>query len=92
MRLARALLADRPILILVEPTSAVDTHTEARIADRVATHRTGRTTLITSSSPLMLARADHVVYMEDGKVSAEGTHPELLAREPRYRAFMSREG
>ncbi|MGC4893990.1 ABC transporter ATP-binding protein [Micromonospora sp. DT31] len=91
LRLARALVADPETLILVEPTSAVDAHTEARIADRLGTARRGRTTLVCTTSPLVLGRADHVVFVEDGKVVAEGRHEELLAAEPRYATVVSRE-
>lgn len=90
LRLARALLADPPVLVLVEPTSAVDAHTEARIAGRLGAARRGRTTLVATTSPLLLDRADHVVYVEDGKVIAEGTHAGLLAAEPRYAAAVTR--
>jgi ABC-type multidrug transport system fused ATPase/permease subunit len=90
LRLARALLADAPILVLVEPTSAVDAHTEARIAGRLPAARAGRTTVVASTSPLVLDRADHVLYVEDGKVIAEGTHRELLDTEPRYQATVTR--
>lgn len=90
LRLARALLADPDVLILVEPTSAVDAHTEARIAERLGAARRGRTTLICTTSPLVLDRADHVIYVEDGRVRAEGRHRELLAREPRYAATVTR--
>lgn len=90
LRLVRALMTEAPILILVEPTSAVDAHTEARIAARIGGYRMGHTTLITSTSPLVLDRADRVAYVEDGKVIAEGTHRELLANEPRYRAVVTR--
>ncbi|HEU4424794.1 MAG TPA: ABC transporter ATP-binding protein [Pilimelia sp.] len=90
LRLTRALLADPPILVLVEPTSAVDAHTEARIAARLGEARRGRTTVVCSTSPLVLDRADHVVYVEDGKVVAEGTHRELLDGEPRYAATVTR--
>ncbi|MCI4062686.1 ABC transporter ATP-binding protein/permease [Micromonospora sp. R77] len=89
--LARALVADPETLILVEPTSAVDAHTEARIADRLGAARRGRTTLVCTTSPLMLGRAEHVVFVEDGKVVATGRHDELLATEPRYVATVSRE-
>ncbi|MGW5671049.1 ABC transporter ATP-binding protein [Micromonospora sp. NPDC003776] len=91
LRLARALVADPETLILVEPTSAVDAHTEARIADRLGAARRGRTTLVCTTSPLVLGRAEHVVFVEDGKVVAEGRHDELLAAEPRYAAAVSRE-
>lgn len=91
LRLARALLADPEILILVEPTSAVDAHTEARIADRLGKARAGRTTLVCTTSPLVLDRADHVLFVEDGEVKAEGVHRELLATSPRYRCSVTRE-
>ncbi|SCG67210.1 ABC transporter ATP-binding protein [Micromonospora humi] len=91
LRLARALVADPETLILVEPTSAVDAHTEAQIAERLGAARPGRTTLVCTTSPLMLGRAEHVVFVEDGKVVAEGRHEELLAAEPRYAATVSRE-
>jgi ABC-type multidrug transport system fused ATPase/permease subunit len=90
LRLARALLADPEILVLVEPTSAVDAHTEARIAARLGAARRGRTTVVCSTSPLVLDHADRVAYVEDGKVVAEGTHRELLDGEPRYAATVTR--
>jgi ABC-type multidrug transport system fused ATPase/permease subunit len=89
--LARALAADPEVLILVEPTSAVDAHTEARIADRLVGSRAGRTTVVTTSSPLMLARADVVVFLDRGRVVAEGSHSQLLAGCPPYRAVVTRE-
>lgn len=91
LRLARALLADPPVLVLVEPTSAVDAHTEARIAARLRAARTGRTTVVMTTSPLVLEHADHVVYLEGGRVRAEGTHRTLLLDEPRYAATVTRE-
>ncbi len=76
--LARALLADPEVLVLDEPTSAVDAHTEARIADRLREVRTGRTTVVLTSSPLVLDRADEVALLLDGRVIAVGTHRQLL--------------
>lgn len=90
LRLARALVADPQILVLVEPTSAVDAHTEARIAERLRAARAERTTVVATTSPLILDRADVVFFVEDGKVVAEGTHRELLDREPRYAATVTR--
>ena len=69
--LVRALLVDPEILVLVEPTSAVDAHTEARIAERLHAARAGRTTVIMSASPLVLDRADEVVLLVDGRVAAD---------------------
>jgi ABC-type multidrug transport system fused ATPase/permease subunit len=88
--LARALVADPEILVLVEPTSGVDAHTEARIADRLVAARAGRATVVCTTSPLLLDRADTVALVADGRVVAEGTHRELLDTEPRYRAVVTR--
>jgi ABC-type multidrug transport system fused ATPase/permease subunit len=89
--LARALAADPQVLVLVEPTSAVDAHTEARVAERLRQHRAGRTTLVLTSSPLMLDRADEVAFLVAGKVAAVGTHHGLLRDVPAYRALVTRE-
>nr|WP_246256207.1 ABC transporter ATP-binding protein [Isoptericola halotolerans] len=93
--LARALLTDPEILVLVEPTSAVDAHTEARIAERVAAVRRGRTTLVVTASPLVLDHVDEVQLLStDGRVVAHGRHGELLARTDddgaRYRDVVGR--
>jgi len=79
------------VLILVEPTSAVDAHTEARIADRLITARAGRTTVICTSSPLVLDRTDRVLFVEHGRVVAEGSHHALLTNEPGYARTVLRE-
>lgn len=92
VRLVRALLADPEVLLAVEPTSALDAHTEAAVADRLRTARRGRTTLVTSTSPLVLDRADTVHYLVDGAVAATGSHRELLAAQPGYRALVARGG
>ncbi len=89
--LVRALTADPEILVLVEPTSAVDAHTEARIAARLRQHRAGRTTVVTSTSPLMLDAVDEVVLLIDGLVVATGSHGDLLGRNAAYRAVVTRE-
>jgi ABC-type bacteriocin/lantibiotic exporter with double-glycine peptidase domain len=87
--LARALAADPDVLVLVEPTSAVDAHTEARIAERLLEHRAGRTTVVTTASPLLLDRADEVALMHRGQVVATGRHRDLLT-DPRYRRVVAR--
>ena len=90
LRLVRALLADPEVLLLVEPTSAVDAHTEALIAQRVGAARAGRTTLLVGTSPLLLDRADVVVFLVDGKVAATDTHARLLREREDYRALVFR--
>ena len=76
--LARALLTQAEILVLIEPTSAVDAHTEARIAARLADARRGRTTLVITASPLVLDHVDEVQLVADGRLVARGTHAGLL--------------
>jgi ABC-type multidrug transport system fused ATPase/permease subunit len=91
VRLARALLAGPEVLLAVEPTSALDAHTEAAVAQRLRAARTGRTTVVSSTSPLVLERADTVYYLVDGKVAARGGHRALLDEEPGYRALVARD-
>ena len=87
--LARAVLADPEVMVLVEPTSAVDAHTEARVAERLRTARAGRTTLVTTASPLLLDLCDRVLFLVDGRVVTTGTHRELL-RNSDYRDVVDR--
>lgn len=82
--LARALLADRPILVLDDTLSAVDTETETRILDALLEER-GRRTIVLATHRLACAeRADRVVVLEGGRVVEEGTEPDLLARNGVY--------
>ncbi|WP_157930722.1 ABC transporter transmembrane domain-containing protein [Glycomyces xiaoerkulensis] len=90
LRLARAVAADAETLLAIEPTSAVDAHTESLVAERVAAERAGRTTAVATTSPLWLARADRVAWMVDGKIRATGTHAEL-STEREYRSLTSRQ-
>ncbi|WP_225846680.1 ABC transporter ATP-binding protein [Streptomyces sp. HPF1205] len=91
LALARSLVADPEVLVLDEPTSAVDAHTEARIARGLKEIRAHRTTVVFTSSPLVLDRADRVVFVEDGTAAAVGGHHDLLRTNPRYRAVVTRE-
>jgi ABC-type multidrug transport system fused ATPase/permease subunit len=88
--LARVLGLDPQILILTEPTSAVDAHTEALIAGRVVPHRRGKTTIVTTVSPLWLHHADRVAFLFNRRISAYGTHKELLQTNPDYRRTVAR--
>lgn len=91
LALARSLVTDPEALVLDEPTSAVDSHTEARVAAGIKELRRNRTTVAFASSPLLLDLADRVALVHGGTVVAVGTHRELLRAEPRYRAVVTRE-
>ena len=95
--LARALLTEAPALVLIEPTSALDSHTESRVARRLHAVRRGRTTVIITESPLVLEACDEVVLLGDDGEQTRSTHRELLARAHRgdpdalaYRAVVAR--
>ncbi|MFL6046863.1 MAG: ABC transporter ATP-binding protein [Propionibacteriaceae bacterium] len=88
--LARALALDPQILILVDPTSAVDAHTEALIAERLVAHRRGKTTILTTASPLLLHHADRVAFLFNKQITAYGTHEELLRTNKDYRRTVAR--
>ena len=90
IRLARAVYAAPDVLLAVEPTSAVDANTEAAMIDRIREARRDTTTVITTTSPLVLDRADEVVVLVDGKASAVGTHADLLRTDSYYRELVSR--
>ena len=83
--LARALATQAAVLVLHDPTTAIDTATEARIAGGIRDLRRGRSTLLIASSPALLAVADRVLLVEDGRATATGTHAELMSTEPAYR-------
>ncbi|WP_246097600.1 ATP-binding cassette domain-containing protein, partial [Streptomyces botrytidirepellens] len=91
LALARSLVTDPEVLVLDEPTSAVDSHTEARIGEGLKRLRTDRTTVVFTSSPLLLDQADRVVFVHDGVAAGVGSHRELLRTDPAYRAVVTRE-
>ncbi|MFG1872032.1 ABC transporter ATP-binding protein [Micromonospora arborensis] len=90
VRLARALRTEPEVLILIDPTSAVDAHTEARIAERLQAARAGRTTVVITTSPLLLGRADLVAHLSAGRITSTGTHQGMLDYEPGYRRLVTR--
>ncbi|MFD3954634.1 MULTISPECIES: ABC transporter ATP-binding protein [Streptomyces] len=84
--LARALAADRSVLVVHDPTTAVDAATEARIATGIRRARTGRTTVLVTSSPALLAATDRVVLIDGGTIAAEAPHEDLVRDHPVYRS------
>ncbi|MBT2375947.1 ABC transporter ATP-binding protein [Streptomyces sp. ISL-111] len=84
LSLARALAADSDVLVLHNPTTAVDAVTEQLIARNIAKLRRGRTTLVITSSPALLDAADRVLVLDEGVITAEDTHRNLLAGDEEY--------
>ncbi|KRV50460.1 multidrug ABC transporter ATP-binding protein [Wenjunlia vitaminophila] len=83
--LARALAADPPVLVLHDPTTAVDPVTEARVAHGLRAFRAGRTTILLTGSPTLLAVTDRVVLLDRGTVTDQAPHAELVTRRHDYR-------
>lgn len=90
LSLARALAADTGVLVLHDPTTAVDAVTEQLIARGVAKLRRGRTTIVITSSPALLDAADRVLVLDDGAIAVEDTHRNLLATDEGYCAAVAR--
>ena len=90
LALARTLFVDPPVMVLDDPTSAVDAHTEARIAERIRKIRPTHTTVVFTNSPLLLDQCDRVILIGDGNVIAEGTHLQLLSSHANYRSLVVR--
>ncbi|GGM50647.1 multidrug ABC transporter ATP-binding protein [Longimycelium tulufanense] len=86
--LARALAADPPVLVVHDPTTAVDTVTEVRIAAGIRQVRRDRTTILVTTSPALLAVTDRVVVVDGGTVTADGPHPDLVAAREDYRSVV----
>ena len=89
LALARTLFVDASVTILDDPTSAVDAHTEARIAARLRQIRSGKTTAVFTNSPLILDQCDRVLLVNNGQLVEEGKHHELL-NSALYRALVVR--
>src|SRR6266849_1869496 len=91
LALARAVLGDPPVLVLDDPLSSVDVHTEAVIEQSLARVLDGVTALLVVHRPSTLALADRVALVDGGTVVATGTHSELLKSNDLYRALLSQE-
>jgi ATP-binding cassette, subfamily B, bacterial len=87
--IARAILADPAVLVLDDATSAVDASKEQEIRAALAEVMRGRTTLVIGHRPATIALADRVAVLEGGRIVEQGTHAELTARSPRYRALLA---
>jgi ATP-binding cassette subfamily B protein len=84
LAIARAMIRDAPVLLLDEPTTGLDAESSERVLRPLRTLMAGRTTLMISHNLLTVTDADRILFLEDGRVSAVGSHRELLAGSPGY--------
>ncbi|HEV2966564.1 MAG TPA: ABC transporter ATP-binding protein [Candidatus Dormibacteraeota bacterium] len=91
LALARAVLGGPPVLVLDDPLSSVDVHTEAVIEESLARVLEGVTGLLVVHRPSTLALADRVALLDGGRIAAQGTHTELMKSNDLYRALLSQE-
>ena len=87
--MARAVLAKPAVLVLDDPLSALDVHTEALVEDALRPLLLECTVFVVVHRPSTVALADRAALLEDGRIVAVGTHHDLLETEPRYRAVLS---
>ena len=86
--LARAIAQDCSVLLLDDTTSALDTVTESLVIDRLRQSGNIVTTIIVASRPSTIALADEVIFIENGALSDQGSHPDWLLRNENYRLLM----
>ncbi|MBP2100403.1 ABC transporter ATP-binding protein [Enterococcus rivorum] len=84
LTIARAILADKPILILDEATSSVDTRTEGLIQEAMSNLMSGRTSFVIAHRLSTIKDADKILYMQEGDIKEQGTHEELIAKNGYY--------
>jgi len=87
--LARAIIGRPRVLVLDDPLSALDVHTEARVEEALRPILADRTSLVVVHRPSTVALADRSALIDGGRIVATGSHHELLAQEPRYAAILS---
>ena len=85
--IARALMKNAPILILDDSLSAVDTKTEKNLLQNLQKERAGKTTILIAHRISTIEQMDKIVYIDDGKIVAVGSHEELLKTCPSYEAM-----
>jgi ATP-binding cassette subfamily B protein len=89
LALARAVLGRPRVLVLDDPLSALDVQTEAQVQSALRNVLSTTTALVVAHRPSTVLLADRVAMLVDGRIAIVGSHAELLAAEPRYRALLA---
>jgi ATP-binding cassette subfamily B protein len=89
LAIARALIKDAPILILDEPTAALDTRTEASLVEALSQLAAGRTTFVIAHRLSTIQKADRIIVLDGGRIVESGSHRQLMAAHGPYRRFYS---
>ncbi len=89
--IARALLADRPILIIDDALSALDAETAQQVFAALRDRQRGKTLLLVSHHVQLLAHADHILLLDQGRIAEQGSHAQLMARSTYYQETASRQ-
>jgi subfamily B ATP-binding cassette protein MsbA len=87
--IARALLKDAPILLLDEPTAALDSESEREVQTALDALRQGRTTIVVAHRLQTIINADRIYVIDGGRAVESGSHSQLIAQEGAYRAFFA---
>jgi ATP-binding cassette subfamily B protein len=91
LALARAVLGRPSVLVLDDPLSALDVHTESLVEEALRSVLAGTTALVVAHRPSTVLLADRVALLQDGRITAVGTHSELLAEVPAYRDLLAQD-
>jgi ABC-type multidrug transport system fused ATPase/permease subunit len=84
LAIARAMIRNAPVLLLDEPTTGLDAASTERVLAPLRRLMRGRTSVVISHNLLTVTDADQILFLEKGRVTAAGTHTELLANSPGY--------
>ncbi len=87
INIARAIIRDKPVVILDEPNTGLDAQSEAKVNEAIDHLTAGKTTFIIAHRYSSIANADKILLLEDGQLAHLGTHTELMANSEKYREF-----
>lgn len=89
--IARAMLKNAPLLLLDEPTSALDAEAERVVQESLERLMEGKTTIVVAHRLSTIRNADRILLLSEGKITAEGTHEELIVKSKMYRDMVEKQ-